>query len=59
VQACKGCSGGQKAGNLGSGGGDALATATVGLPWGAGANTILIKDASGAAVTVDSLDVVM
>ncbi|WP_371782306.1 glycoside hydrolase family 97 catalytic domain-containing protein [Streptosporangium subroseum] len=42
-----------------TGGGDALATATVGLPLGSGANTILIKDASGATVTVDSLDVVM
>jgi hypothetical protein len=39
--------------------GDAPATATVGLPLISGVNTILIKDASGATVTVDSLDVVM
>ena len=42
-----------------TGGNDAPATATVGLPLSAGANTILIEDASGAGVTVDSLDVVM
>ncbi|MFC5835097.1 glycoside hydrolase family 97 catalytic domain-containing protein [Nonomuraea insulae] len=42
-----------------TGGGDAPATATVGLSLSSGANTILIEDASGAGVTIDSLDVVM
>ncbi|MFB4283757.1 glycoside hydrolase family 97 catalytic domain-containing protein [Nonomuraea sp. MTCD27] len=42
-----------------TGGNDTPATATVGLPLNAGANTVLIEDASGAGVTVDSLDVVM
>jgi alpha-glucosidase len=42
-----------------TGDGDVPATATVGLPLSSGVNTILIKNASGATVTVDSLDVVM